>query len=241
MNCQNVKWITVIVDRGRGGAAASVFGRLGLNPLLIVRARGTASSALMDCLGLDEPEKDLVIGLAGESQAGELLGALGDSLGFSRPGRGIAFTAPFTGISLAMSRLLAPPKAGNTPDSPLPSQPSKEELPMSEPIRYELIAAVIAADLTGAVMDAAKRTGCRGGTLIKAREAGAATAKKLFGMTVAREAEILLILVPACHRLPVLSAICDTVFRETGEHAMACSIPVDAVAGLAAPDAAKKP
>lgn len=228
MNTHNVKWITAIVDRGRGEAAASVFRSLGHSPLLILRGRGTASSAFVDCLGLDEPEKDLVIGLTGKNLAGELLEALGASLGFSRPGQGIAFTAPFTGISLAVSRLLA---------SPSQTQPSKEELPMSEPIQYELIASVIAADLSAVVMDAAKRAGCRGGTLIKAREAGVANAKKLFGMTVAREAEILLILVPACHKLPVLSAICDTVLKETGEHAVACSIPVDAVVGLAGPDA----
>ena len=98
---------------------------------------------------------------------------------------------------------------------------------------YELIASVIHTDLSAPVMEAARKAGCQGGTLIKAREIGTDAGKKLFGMTLSQEKAILLILTPADLRLPILKAICETVMKETGEHAVAISLPVDAVEGLA--------
>lgn len=43
---------------------------------------------------------------------------------------------------------------------------------------------------------------------------------------------ILLILTPTSLRAPILKSICETVMKETGEHAVAISLPVDAVEGL---------
>ncbi len=103
---------------------------------------------------------------------------------------------------------------------------------MSDTIRYELIAAVINTDLSAPIMEAARNAGCKGGTLVKAREALADDSKKLFGLTLSSEKEILLILVPFTDKQAVLKSICETVLKETGEHAIAFSLPVDEVAGL---------
>ena len=97
---------------------------------------------------------------------------------------------------------------------------------------YELIASVIHTDLSAPVMEAARKAGCQGGTLIKAREIGSDGGKKLFGMTLSQEKAILLILTPSPQKQPILRAICETVLRETGEHAVAFSLPVDAVEGI---------
>jgi len=108
----------------------------------------------------------------------------------------------------------------------------KEDRSMSDTIRYELIAAVINTDLSAPIMEAARNAGCKGGTLVKAREALADDSKKLFGLTLSSEKEILLILVPFTDKQAVLKSICETVLKETGEHAIAFSLPVDEVAGL---------
>ena len=71
-----VYWITAIVDRGKGEKAASVFKEYQQELLFQVRGHGTASSAIKDCLGLDEPEKDLVIGIVDQSVSQTLLTAL---------------------------------------------------------------------------------------------------------------------------------------------------------------------
>jgi len=51
-------------------------------------------------------------------------------------------------------------------------------------------------------------------------------------LTLSSEKEILLILVPFTDKQAVLKSICETVLKETGEHAIAFSLPVDEVAGL---------
>ena len=85
---------------------------------------------------------------------------------------------------------------------------------MSNPTAYELIAAVIDDGLSNTVMDAARLAGCRGGTLVKARETGGAASRTLFGLTMAEEREILFILVPSADKKTVMNAICQTILRE---------------------------
>lgn len=231
MSHDQLFWATAIVDRGKGQGAAAVFREMQADLLLGIRGRGTASSALMDCLGLDEPEKDIVAGLADGHTAAKLLRALGEKLNISRPGRGIAFTLPLSGISLAVSKQIK----SHSQEGSGPNSQHKEDVPMTEPVKYELIASVVNTDLLSPVMDAARTAGCGGGTLVKARDLGGDGSRKIFGMTVAPEKEVLFILITADRKLAVLNAICDTIRRETGEHGLAFSLPVDAVAGLAVP------
>ena len=103
---------------------------------------------------------------------------------------------------------------------------------MPDSKHYELIATVINTDLSTPVMEAARKAGCHGGTLVKAREIGTDEGKKLFGLTLSQEKAILLILTPVSGKQPILKAICETVLQETGEHAVAFSMPVDEVQGV---------
>ena len=68
--------------------------------------------------------------------------------------------------------------------------------------------------------------------IVKAREIGTDEGKKLFGLTLSQEKAILLILTPVSGKQPILKAICETVLQETGEHAVAFSMPVDEVQGI---------
>ena len=95
---------------------------------------------------------------------------------------------------------------------------------MPDSKHYELIATVINTDLSTPVMEAARKAGCHGGTLVKAREIGTDEGKKLFGLTLSQEKAILLILTPVSGKQPIL--------QETGEHAVAFSMPVDEVQGI---------
>ena len=81
-------------------------------------------------------------------------------------------------------------------------------------------------------MEAARKAGCKGGTLLKARELESGEDKKLFGLTLSQEKSILLILTPNSQKQSILRAICETVLKETGEHALAVSLPVEQVEGI---------
>ena len=104
MNMNSIRWMAAIVDRGKGNKAASIFHEHHLEILLAVRGHGTASSAIMDCLGLDEPEKDLVLGIATGTDAHQAMEALKHKMEFDKPGHGIAFSIPLSGITIQFSR-----------------------------------------------------------------------------------------------------------------------------------------
>ena len=55
MSHKSIKLAAAIVNRGAGNRAAAIFHTYNHEILLAVRGHGTASSAVMDCLGLDEP------------------------------------------------------------------------------------------------------------------------------------------------------------------------------------------
>ena len=60
---RKIEWLVTIVDRGRGSAVAQVYQKHQVAVQLITHGHGTASSKIMDILGLDEPEKDIVLSL----------------------------------------------------------------------------------------------------------------------------------------------------------------------------------
>ena len=81
-------------------------------------------------------------------------------------------------------------------------------------------------------MDAAKKFGARGGTVIDARGTASKEAETFFGVTVEPEKEIVMILVPTKRRDKILEAIYDEVGLATAGQGIAFSIPVDGVVGL---------
>lgn len=226
----NVNCITVIVDHGKGEDAASVFREHHHELLLMTRGHGTASSAIKDCIGLDEPEKDLIVAIVEQADTPRLLSALHSILELGTRGYGIVFTISLTGISAAASCLIETDLLDG--EIPPAAEYRKEDQTMSDTERYELIAAVIDTDLSAPIMQAAQNAGCKGGTLVKAKDVRRDDSKSLFGLTLSIEKEILLILVPVTDKQVVLKAICETVLKETGEHAIAFSLPVDEVAGF---------
>lgn len=98
---RKIEWLITIVDRGRGDKVAEVYQRHHVAVQLVTHGRGTATSKIMDVLGLDEPEKDIVLSLVPGALSREILRALEEELHFTRPGAGIAFSILLSGISTA--------------------------------------------------------------------------------------------------------------------------------------------
>ena len=95
----------------------------------------------------------------------------------------------------------------------------------------EVIFAVVNAGFAEDVMEIARNQGARGGTILDARGVVWEEAAEFFGITIHREKEILMIVVPKDIRSQVLTAI----YKESGKKAGAFvfSLPVSDVAGLA--------
>ncbi|MBE7080062.1 MAG: P-II family nitrogen regulator [Clostridiales bacterium] len=82
------------------------------------------------------------------------------------------------------------------------------------------------------VMDAAKKLGARGGTVINARGTAPKDAESFFGITIQPEKEIVMILVPSSIKDDVLHALYQDAGLNTAGQGIAFALPVDSVVGL---------
>ena len=202
----NLKWLISIVPRGRGNAVAQICNENHIAVQLLAQARGTASSDIQLVLGLGEPGKDMVMSLVPGAVLPRLLPALREQLEFSKAGHGIAFTIPLSGISVAASRRATELSA---------HLDIKEDTAMQNSIDHDLIVAVVDSDNSDIVFDATEE------------------ARKIFGLTILPEKEIVMIVVSRAEKQAILKAICNKILSETGEHGVVFSLPVADVVGLA--------
>ena len=99
--------------------------------------------------------------------------------------------------------------------------------------QHEAIFCIVNDGYSDAVMEAAKKHGARGGTVISARGTASKDAEKFFGITVQPEKEIVMILVPANCKDAVLNNLYQEVGLNSAGQGIAFSMPVDGVVGLA--------
>lgn len=111
--------------------------------------------------------------------------------------------------------------------------------------QHEAIFCIVNSGYSDAVMDAAKKLGARGGTVINARGTAGKEAETFFKITVEPEKEIVMILVPTKIKDDVLHALYKEVGLDSAGQGIAFSVPVDNVVGLtdvsALPPIDKKP
>ena len=99
---RRIRILAAIVERGRGPVLIEQMSKKGLGYQLRFTGRGTASSEMMDILGLGSSEKDIVISMGTAEAVREVVRDFSENLGDSR----------YKGIMMllspeAVSRLLA--------------------------------------------------------------------------------------------------------------------------------------
>ena len=98
---------------------------------------------------------------------------------------------------------------------------------------YSLILTILNRGFSDLVMDSARQSGAKGGTIITARGTGSKVAEKLFGITLSQEREIILILASNDSKNEIMSSICKSAGLNTEGKGIAFSLPVDDVLGIA--------
>lgn len=98
--------------------------------------------------------------------------------------------------------------------------------------QHEVIFCIVNSGYSDAVMDAAKKLGARGGTVINARGTAGKEAETFFQITIQPEKEIVMILVPSDIKGAVMNALYEEVGLDTAGQGIAFSMPVDEVVGL---------
>ena len=97
---------------------------------------------------------------------------------------------------------------------------------------HEAIFCIVNSGYSETVMDAAKKLGARGGTVINARGTANKDAETFFGISIQPEKEIVMILVPSALKEDILHSIYKEAGLDSAGQGIAFALPVDAVVGL---------
>ena len=93
--------------------------------------------------------------------------------------------------------------------------------------KKELIVCIINNGFSDLVMDAAKRSGAKGGTTFHARGTGNPDIEKFFGISISPEKEVILIVVDTAIKDEVVSAIYKDAGLDTKGQGIVFTLPVD--------------
>lgn len=235
------KLMVSVVERRRGKDLIRLYDREGVRFHYQTVGRGTATSEIMDILGLESRDKDIVISLASEALMDQLVYRMSNELRGRVDTKGIFFDLPLTGISSMIAAVLSLPDRmpgkENTPgfantllEKAFPSKDQdtkKENPPMSSESKHTLILVSVNQGYTETVLDTARSLGARGGTILRARWSGVKALETYHGISLQTEKEILVMIVPNELRNPIMDAVNEKHGLKTEAQAIVCSMKVD--------------
>ena len=215
-----MKLIISFIERGQGNGLAKFYAEHHVSFNYHGVGIGTASSDLLDVLGIGSSEKDVIFSLAARENAERLMDRLSDNLRNIRE-KGIVFTVPLTGLNNVVATVLERQVEGVRTGGNI----------MDANVANSLILVMVNQGNTDEVMNTARAAGARGGTIIRSRFSGPEEVAGLENM-IAEEKEIIAMVVPTDKR----NAIMDTINKKHGikteAGAVILSMGIDRIAKL---------
>lgn len=188
-------------------------------------AQGTASSEIMDMIGLDGVDKNVLMSMMPKTFADEMLTKLRKKLHLGMPNTGIAFSLIISGGSGYIVQSLEPlqPEINRT---------LLERNGAEMGNKYYMIMAIVNQGFSEEVMEAARPVGASGGTVFHSRRIGSAEAMKFWKISVQEEREVVLILAQKEDKMAIMQAIGQKCGLQSEAQGMVLSLPVDGIVGL---------
>lgn len=191
----------------------------------IMHAQGTASSEIMDMLGLGGVEKDLMLCMLPKLLAYKMLKKLRKTLHLGMPNTGIAFTVNMSSCSGHMIRLM---------ESVQPQEEERSGRDEWEEMEneYSAIMAIVNQGFSEEVMNAARPMGASGGTVFHSRRIGSEEAMKFWNISIQQEREVVLILAKKENKKSIMQAINKECGMQSKANGIVLSLPVDEIIGV---------
>jgi hypothetical protein len=105
---QKLKLLVTIVNRNKAEFFMDLLQSQEINVQLALSGEGTASTDMLQLLGLADSEKSVIFSLVREDRAREALSLLGEKFKTVRGGKGIAYTIPLKSVAgVAIYRFLS--------------------------------------------------------------------------------------------------------------------------------------
>ncbi len=99
-------------------------------------------------------------------------------------------------------------------------------------MQFKIILASVKTDITGKIVDAAKKSGATGATIIPARGTGIREAKTFFGLSLEAQTDIIMFLLEESLVVKILETIGSVGQFDKPGTGIAFVLPVDQVIGL---------
>jgi len=179
--------ICCVVNIGDSSEILKVAAKYGVKDSIISIGRGTVNNRLLTFLQLNEIRKEIVTIIVDANLAADAVKDISKEMMFDKPNHGIAFSYPvseFMGIE------------------------NNEVKSMSQ---YKAIYVIVDKGKAEDVIDAAKKGGARGGTIINGRGAGIHETHKLFSVEVEPEKEKVFIIAKDDLKDGIIKSIKDTM------------------------------
>ena len=208
------------------GKALGMFKEENIPIQYVFHAQGTATSEVMDMLGLDGVDKNILMGMMPKAFADGMLIKLRKKLHLGMPNTGIAFTLPLSGSSGRVVQLMEGLEAEDRP-----RLLERRESGMTEN-EYSMIMAIVNQGFSEDVMNAARPKGASGGTVFHSRRIGNEEAMKFWKISVQEEREIVIILAQKEDKKAIMQAIGENCGMESKAQGIILSLPVDGIVGL---------
>lgn len=218
LQMESMKLIVSIVERGQGRNMIALYNGQKVTYHLQCAGKGTATSEIMDLLGLDSLEKDVIFSVGKATLVNQLMRNLNNELRGTARSKGIVFDMKIT----AMSHILALAILMHVRDFQ-----GREESRMEEGMENSMILVTVNQGFTEEVMETARKAGARGGTIIHARWAGSESAEEFYGITVQQEKEIIAIVAPSEKRKNIMEAINSSHGMKTEARGTVCSLAIE--------------
>lgn len=218
----NIFLMTTIVDRKIADKYIEEFRENHLNVMHLTLGYGTASSEVLDYLGLESREKAVAFSVVEEQTWLAVKEQLQKKLKIDAPGGGISFITPLSSIGgkKTLQYLIENE-----------NYQKKEESVLKDTTR-ELIVVIAEQGYTELIMDAARGAGAYGGTVIHAKGTGKEAAEKFLGVSLALEKEMLFIVTKTEQKNAIMQAIMKDAGLESKAKSIVFSLPVTDTAGL---------
>ena len=214
----NMKLLFIITDNEK--KVEKIINKFKLPFNTITHGIGTASRSMLDFFGLNETEKFISMSLIPSYMEENIFGKLDGYMKLKEVGNGIAFSVPLSSSSKYVS------------DAFVKKEGEKMENKKIEERKYHLLVTIVNEGFSDKVMNAAKKCGANGGTLIKGRELGGKNSFKFFNMTMEPEKDIILIVCKDNEKNKIMETVLEKVGLKTEGQGMCFSLPIDSTLGL---------
>ena len=201
-------------------ALTKICEELGLHATITLHGKGTAVQSMLDLLGIENNEKRIVFTVASEETTKEFIRKQKRRMFVGVPGGGIVAAIPIKSVG------------GGKTMSYLRGDKQNAKYTPTFNFDYELIVVITNGGTTDLVMDAARKAGARGGTVIHGKGTGEKGSSKFFSVSIANEREVVLIVSDARQKSEIMKSILVNAGPDSPAGSIVFSMPVSEVAGI---------